>query len=100
MTIAPELAVLALNLAVIVVAYFSFYPKLAGGDINKIGFFDLITSGFALFVVGTHYWGSDEVFNLVVMEVNWFWFTLATYAALETPILLWYLKKYKTKPSI
>lgn len=93
----PELAIILLNLVIVLVAYFSIYPKLAGNDFYKISLYDLLTSSFALFVVGYHYWGSAQEFNLFLFSTNWFWFTLLTYAVIEIPIMVWYFKKQKVK---
>lgn len=93
----PELSILTLNIIVILVAYLSIYPKLAGNSFNKISFFDFFTSGFALFVVGFNYWGTGHEFSLFVFTVNWFWFTLVTYCLIEVPIMVWYFKKQKVK---
>lgn len=93
----PELLVLGLNAVVVLVAYFSIYPKVAGSDFTKIAFYDFFCSGFALLVVGLSYWGSGIEFDLLLIKVNWFWFTLATYALIEIPICLWYIKKHKVK---
>ena len=92
-----ELSIILLNLVIILVAYLSVYPKLAGNSFNKISFYDLFTSGFAFFVVGSQYWGSERLFNLFIIDVNWFWFTLVTFAIIEIPVLLWYIKKHKVK---
>jgi hypothetical protein len=91
----PELTVILLNVGIILLAYLSVYPALAGNDFNKIALYDFGTSGITLAIVGYHYWGSDYQFNLLVTEVNWFWFTLATYTAIEIPVMLWYFKKHK-----
>ncbi|MCH2041058.1 MAG: hypothetical protein MK185_10535 [Saccharospirillaceae bacterium] len=88
----PELSVVFLNLVIVLVAYLSIYPKLAGSNLNKISFYDIFTSGFSLFVVGFNYWGSGQVFTLLFFDVNWFWFTLVTYGALEIPVAIWYFK--------
>jgi len=93
----PELAIILLNLSIILLAYFSIYPKLAGNSFHKISIYDLFTSGFALLVVALNYWGSGHEFNLLIANTNWFWFTLITYVAIEVPIMLWYFKKYKIK---
>jgi len=91
--ISPELTVLVLNLIIILVAYLSIYPKLAGNNFNKVSFYDLFASGFALFVVGFNYWGSGQEFSLIISNTNWFWFTFITYGAIEVPIMIWYFKK-------
>ncbi|WP_028774438.1 hypothetical protein [Shewanella waksmanii] len=93
----PELSIIFLNLVIVLVAYLSIYPKLAGNNFNKISFYDIFISGFSLLVVGFNYWGSGHEFNLLVSNVNWFWFTLVTYGAIETPIAIWYFKKHKIK---
>ena len=88
-----EYTVIVLNAIIILVAYLSVYPKLAGNSFNKISFYDLFASGLALTIVGSKYWGSGQQFSLLVAEVNWFWFTLITYAIIEIPVMLWYFKK-------
>ena len=88
-----EYTVIVLNAIIILVAYLSVYPKLAGNSFNKISFYDLFASGLALTIVGSKYWGSGQQFSLLVAEVNWFWFTLITYAVIEIPVMLWYFKK-------
>lgn len=90
-----ELPIILLNFIIILVAYLSIYPKLAGNNFNKISFYDLFTSAFALLVVGLNYWGSGHEFSLLFTNTNWFWFTLVTYGAIEIPIAVWYFKKHK-----
>jgi len=92
-----ELSIILLNLIIILVAYLSIYPKVAGSSFNKISFYDLFTSGFAFLVVGLNYWGSGHEFSLLITNTNWFWFTLVTYGAIEIPIAVWYFKKQKIK---
>lgn len=90
-----ELLIIFLNLAVVLVAYLSVYPKLAGNNFNKISFYDIFCSGLALLIVGFNFWGSGYEFSLLFTTVNWFWFTLITYALIEIPIMLWYFHKNK-----
>ncbi|MBR7800515.1 hypothetical protein [Undibacterium fentianense] len=92
-----ELDIILLNLVLALVAYLSVYPALAGNDLNKIALYDLGTSGIALGIVGYHYWGSEVQFNILLADVNWFWFTLISYAAIEFPMMLWYFKKHGVK---
>lgn len=92
----PELSIIFLNLVIVLVAYLSIYPKLAGNNFNKISFYDIFTTGFSLLVVGFNYWGSGYEFNLLVSNVNWFWFTLVTYGVIEIPVAIWYFKKQHT----
>ena len=90
-----ELMIIGLNVVVILVAYLSIYPKLAGQNINKISFYDLFVSGFVVLLVGSKYWGSGVEFNLIFTTVNWLWFTLVTYFLIEVPVLIWYFTKNK-----
>ena len=91
--VSMEFSVIVLNAIIILVAYLSVYPKLAGNSFNKIAFYDLFASGLALTIVGSKYWGSGQQFSLLVADVNWFWFTLITYGIIEIPVMLWYFKK-------
>jgi len=93
--IAPELAVILLNTTLVVLAYFWFYPRVAGANLQKVALFDLLTTAIALGIVGLKFWGSGYSFELLNFRVNWFWFTLLTYLILEIPLSLWYLKRYK-----
>lgn len=92
-----ELKILALNLAIIVFTYVFYYPKYAGNNFNRIAAYDLLASSLALAIVGWHYWGSGQEFSFVLVEANWFWFTLISYSLIEIPIMLWYFKKYQVK---
>lgn len=89
----PELLVILLNVAIVLVAYISVYPKVAGENINKIATYDLFVSAVSLFIVGRSFWGSDYAFSVLLGSVNWFWFTLITYTVIELPVLFWYMKK-------
>ncbi len=89
----PEILVIVLNLVIVLVAYLSVYPKLAGSNYKKIAFYDILLTGFALIIVGTRFWGTGYEFNLLVLHVNWFWYTFFTYLVIEIPIMLWYFKK-------
>jgi len=91
-----ELAIVALNTVILLVAYLSVYPKLAGKDLNKVAFCDIFASGLALLIVGIKYWDSGQEFELAFMQlnmqVNWFWFTFISYGVVEVPIALWYFR--------
>lgn len=94
-----EALVVVLNLVIVCASYYLLYPKVAGNNFNKIAFYDLLSSGFALLLVGSKFWGSDQVFNLVGFETNWFWFTIITYGVIEVPISMRYMKTHKVKTS-
>jgi hypothetical protein len=89
----PELMIILLNLVIVFVAYVSIYPKLAGDDMVKISMYDVLLSLFALLVVGMKFWGQGYEFNVLMGQVNWFWFTLISYFVLEVPFAIWYIKR-------
>ncbi len=93
----PELLILALNTAVVLVAYLIIYPRFCGTDIIAIAKNDLIATVIVLVIAGSVFWGSGQEFSLIFFSVNWFWFTLLTYAAIEIPFMLWYCKKYQIR---
>lgn len=96
----PELTILGLNVIVIIVAYFLIYPKFCGRDGKKIVNNDLIATAMVLSISGTLFWGSGQQFNMIFFSVNWFWFTLITYAVIETPLMIWYFNRYDVWPSL
>ncbi|MCG7533330.1 hypothetical protein MHM98_18540 [Psychrobium sp. MM17-31] len=91
----PEQTVLMLNVIVVLLGYLVIYPRVAGNNFNKITGHDLIATSIVLITSASMYYDSGIEFNLLVGTVNWFWFTLITYMAIEIPVLLWYIKKYK-----
>jgi hypothetical protein len=92
-----ELSIFLLNAVIIVIAYLSVYPKLAGKDINKVALYDCIASGLAIGIVASKYWGTDANFEFLFMQLNWFWFTLISYSVIEIPIALWYFRELLEK---
>jgi hypothetical protein len=90
----PELIIILLNAVVVPVAYLLIYPKAAGSDVNKIAINDVIASAISIVVAGSMFWGSNQEFNAIFTSVNWFWFTILTYAAIEIPFMIWYCNKH------
>ncbi len=88
-----ELSIVLLNVVIIMIAYFSVYPKIAGKDINKVALYDCIASGLAITIVASKYWGTDAYFEFLFMQLNWFWFTLISYSVIEIPLALWYFRE-------
>ncbi|OIQ48025.1 MAG: hypothetical protein BM565_03400 [Gammaproteobacteria bacterium MedPE] len=95
--LSPEQTVLLLNVIVVFLGYFVIYPRVAGNNFTKITGHDLIATGIVLMTSASIYYGSGTEFNLLITQVNWFWFTLLTYAAIEIPVLLWYMKKHNVE---
>ena len=92
-----ELTIILLNMGIIVIAYVSVYPKLAGKNLNKVALFDCVASGLALVIVAYKYWGTAVEFDFLIVELNWFWFTLVSYSVIEIPVALWYFRASLTK---
>jgi hypothetical protein len=90
----PELLILALNLTVILLAYFIVFPLFCGANLNKIFRNDVLAVVTILSISGTVFWGREQEFNLLVISVNWFWFTLISYSIMEIPFMLYYIKKH------
>ena len=89
-----ELIVILLNLFIVFFSYLWLYPRVAGSDINKISIYDLLASILAISISAMLFWDSGILFNALVDELNWFWFTLLTYFIIEFPFIIWYFKKY------
>lgn len=97
---APELQIITINIAIILIGYFLVYPKFCDSSLNKIMANDVLASAIVLIIAGSMYWGSGQEFSLVFVSVNWFWFTLLSYATIEIPFMLWYFKKHDVWSSI
>ncbi len=90
----PELTILLINLTVICVAVLFVYPQVAKDDLNKLMMNDLAASIIALLVAASLFMGKGIQLSLIFIEVNWFWFCLLSYMAIETPFMMFYLKRY------
>jgi len=90
----PELLILALNLIVILLVYFIVFPLFCGANVKKLVKNDMLAVAIILLVSGSIFWGTEQVFKLLLFSVNWFWFTLISYSIMEIPFMLYYLKKH------
>ncbi len=90
----PEQFVLLVNAVILGCAYFIVYPRFAGADQTRLAINDLIANLCALLVIGVNYWDSGQRFDLLVMEVGWFGFTVATFLLMELPLFAWYARRY------
>jgi len=90
----PELFVLAINAAILTIAYLWVYPRFAGGDINRLAANDLLANLCALLVSGFFFYDSGVRFDFLVIEVGWFGFTFASFLLMEVPLFLWYVRRY------
>ncbi len=89
-----ELAVILLNAVLLLLAYFWWYPRVAGADLRKVAVFDTLITLLALLIVGSRFWSTEQAFELFGFNTNWFWFTLVTYLILEMPLAIWYFRRY------
>jgi hypothetical protein len=87
-----ELLVVFLVLVTLVAAYFWVYPTYAGSDVVKMAWLDLAVCAVPLAITGILFWEPNPRFSLVFLETNWFLFTLITYAILELPLFVLYVK--------
>ncbi len=91
----PELVVGLINLCIIGVGYLCVYPVWVRNDRTLFLINDSIASVIALLISGSLFWGSYTTFDLLGLELNWFWFALITYMILEMPFALRYTKRYQ-----
>lgn len=91
----PELIVLLLNAVLIVIAYQIVYPRWVGGNMSKLMMNDIIATFISLMVTGSVYSGSGHEFSLVLVTVNWFWFSLVTYSLMEMPMAVRYMRRHQ-----
>lgn len=87
-----ELTVVVLIVAVIAVAYLWVYPRFAGTDLRRMAWLDVVLTLIPLGVAGLLFWETNPVFRLLIIETNWFVFTIVTYVILEVPLFLLYLR--------
>ncbi len=90
----PEVLILGLNLAMMLMAYLVIYPRFCGSDGKKIVNNDVIVTAIVLSISGFSFWGTGQSFSLIWFTTNWFWFSLLTCMAIEIPFLIWYFDKH------
>lgn len=93
----PEFLIISINLIVVCAMHFVVYPRLAGNDIDRISGLDIVASFFSLSIAGLLFWDTGQEFNAIAFTLNWFWFSILTYAAIELPFAMWYCKTYKVR---
>jgi hypothetical protein len=95
----PETTILIINTIVVVLAYSLFYPRYAGSHIGKLAVYDLLISVIPVSIAWWLYANSGHMFNLVIMQTNWFVFTLATYFIVEMPMSIGYMRAFYKDPN-
>ena len=94
LTANPVTTVLVTNMMLLLVAYQWLYPRHAGANMMRLAGLDLVVSIASLVRLGLVFAGSGERFRLVFFDVNWFVFTLVTYALFEIPLYLSYQRRF------
>lgn len=89
-----ELTILLLDAVLIVFCYQLLYPRQVGNSRLRLIMNDAVATVVALLVAGSVYAGSEQTFLLLVIEVNWFWFTLITYSVMELPFAMRYMRRH------
>ena len=97
MTVSPETLLLGLNGTILCLAYVLIYPRMVADDINTLIQSDLLATASSVFVAGFLFWGTNQPFDLLFGEVNWFVFSVVTFLLMEAPFALWYFKKFDLK---
>ncbi len=87
-----EITIVFVNMAVLATAYLFVYPKYSGDDVRKLAKLDVLMGMISLAIVGILSFGSSESFTFFFFDTNWWIFTIITYAVIEVPIFVWYLK--------
>jgi len=95
---APELQILMINAVCLGVAYLFILPGLARKTLKALALSDLAVSVLALGTAGMLFWDSGIRFSLLVFEVNWLVFALVTFAAMEVPLFLRFVRRHGIDP--
>jgi membrane protease YdiL (CAAX protease family) len=95
----PETTMLVVNAVVIALAYTLIYPRVAGSNMGKMAVYDMVLSLIPLSIGWWLYAESGHQFNLIIMQTNWFVFTLATYFIVEMPMSIGYMRAFYKDPS-
>ena len=94
MAIPAELHILGLVLMVFCVAYFAIFPRLKDKALHRLMLVDLALVCILLAMAGSVYADTGTRFSLVVIDVNWWNFTLITAVIVEVPFFLWFCRKW------
>jgi len=94
MTLPAELHVIGLILMMFCVAYFAIFPKLARKTPARLMIIDFAVLGVLFAIAGSVYAGRGIAFSLLVVEVNWWVFTLIMALIIEVPFFLWFCRRW------
>lgn len=88
MTLSPELQILALNGAALLVGYLGLYPALRPYGRGVIALADLAVFVGVMTAAAYKFAGSGIGFSLIVLRTNWAGFTVATWVLMTIPFFL------------
>jgi hypothetical protein len=89
-----EATILIVNAIFLAFAYLWVYPGLTRKTMNLILAYDTAISCAALLVAGLLFWGSGTSFNLILINGNWFAFSIITLMLMELPLFAWFARKH------
>lgn len=94
----PEAQILTINAAAVAVAYFGIYPSVRDLTMTKLSWMDLAVSALVLAAAGLLFAGTGTRFSAILLETNWWVFSILTYAAIEIPAGLWLMRRRDLLP--
>ena len=92
--LSPEGQALVTVTVFLAVAYFILYPALRPRHIIQMGVYDIGVTASILLVNGLLFWGTGTRFSLLLFDTNWFVFSLVMAMIIETPLMLWYIRRH------
>ena len=95
MTRTPEMTIVMVALIVILTAYFLVYPRMVKSDVIKLAIFDIVSASTTIIVSGFIFWNSHIAFDLYLIDVNWFIYSIVCYAFMEIPFMIWYFIRFR-----
>ncbi|WP_106159722.1 hypothetical protein [Hasllibacter halocynthiae] len=78
----------------LLVAYGGLYPALREKTLPAMIRIDLVCGTLALLVAGLLFAGGGTGFSLVLLDVPWWAFSVLTFAILEVPFFLWFVRRH------
>ncbi|MFN3210858.1 MAG: hypothetical protein ACE369_18015 [Roseovarius sp.] len=91
--LSPEGQATATVVTCLAVAYFMLYPALRPRRVSRMALYDLGVTGVMLLVNGWLFLGSGTRFSLWLFDTNWVVFTILVALIIETPLMLWYVRR-------
>lgn len=87
-----EVTIAGTTLIALLFAYLVIYPRYAGNNIMKLAKFDFVIGILLLAILAPNNWNKPNDYTFIFLDTNWWIFTILTYALIEIPFYLIYLK--------